>query len=243
MTRGFYDDLAGTYDLLYADWDASMARQAKALDWFLPAGRVLDCACGIGTQSLGLALKGRDVIGTDLSPVAVARARREAAQRGVRVSFATADMRALPFGDATFEAVVCADNSLPHLTTPEEMSAGLAEMRRVLKPGGGLVISTRPYDGGRPGSQPPSVKHTANGRAITFQLWHWHDDGERYDAEVFQLLPDGETWTVHTRQMTYWAITRDRLTPLVAGAGFADLRWVEPEDSGFFQPLLVAQAV
>lgn len=242
MTRGFYDDLAATYDLMYADWDASMVRQAKALDWFLPPGKVLDCACGIGTQSLGLALRRREVVGTDLSPVAVARARREAAQRGARVSFAAADMRALPFGDAAFEAVVCVDNSLPHLLNPEEMTAGLREMRRVLKPGGGLLISTRPYDGSRPGSQPPLVKHAGNSRVVTFQLWHWHDDGERYDAEVFQSRPDGGTWTVHTRQMTYWAITREQLTPLVVGAGFTDPRWVEPGESGFFQPLLVAQA-
>ncbi|RDI27892.1 hypothetical protein [Lentzea flaviverrucosa] len=59
MTGAFYDDLSGTYDLMFPDWDASMARQASQLAEFIPAGaRVLDCACGIGTQAIGLALRG-----------------------------------------------------------------------------------------------------------------------------------------------------------------------------------------
>ncbi|MEU4738779.1 class I SAM-dependent methyltransferase, partial [Streptomyces fradiae] len=83
--RYFYDDLAADYDLLYADWDASVARQGTALDDRVTRALgpgphdVLDCACGIGTQALGLAALGHRVTGTDLSPVAAARAAREAA--------------------------------------------------------------------------------------------------------------------------------------------------------------------
>jgi 2-polyprenyl-3-methyl-5-hydroxy-6-metoxy-1,4-benzoquinol methylase len=62
-TKQFYDDLASYYHLIFEDWDASMARQGDALTSLigselgqLPAGdvRVLDVACGIGTQSLPL---------------------------------------------------------------------------------------------------------------------------------------------------------------------------------------------
>jgi glycine/sarcosine N-methyltransferase len=113
----FYDDLADDYYLIYPDWDASMVRQAAVLDDLIGQGRaeVLDCACGIGTQAVGLALRGHQVTGTDLSPRAVARAAREADQRNAPLRTAVADMRHLPFPDARFEVVVCADNALPHL--------------------------------------------------------------------------------------------------------------------------------
>lgn len=104
-TRRFYDEPAADYDLLYADWDASVAAQGAALDGLISdaLGReagafdVLDCSRGIGTQAIGLAALGHRVTGTDLSPVAAARAAREAVARGLSLTTATADMRALPF--------------------------------------------------------------------------------------------------------------------------------------------------
>jgi SAM-dependent methyltransferase len=244
-TRTFYDELAADYHLIYADWDASVERQADALDRLIgPARRrILDCACGIGTQAIGLTSRGHTVIGTDLSPNALARAAAEAARRGLTLPVATADWRGLPFPDGTFDVVLAADNALPHLLTPEDMVAGLAGMRRVLADGGLLIASTRPYDEIRaehPSYSPPWRSQTAGGRSIAFQLWDWHDDGARYDLEHFTLVPQGDSWNVSVRRATYWAITRAELTELVEQAGFTDVTWHEPADSGFFQPLLTA---
>lgn len=145
--------------------------------------------------------------GSDLSPVAVARAAVEAAARGVRLPVTVADMRALPFRAAAFNVVVCADNSLAHLLTAGDVGTALAGMRRVLRNDGLLVLSVRDYDGiraARPPSAPPQVSTTAQGRVITFQLWHWHEDGERYDLEHFQLVPgEGGGWEVRVRRTAY----------------------------------------
>ncbi|NYI03860.1 class I SAM-dependent methyltransferase [Allostreptomyces psammosilenae] len=247
----FYDELADDYHLIYSDWEASLHRQGDALDALIGQDRaeVLDCSCGIGTQAIGLALRGHRVTGTDLSPRAAARAAREAARRSLSLRTAAADMRRLPFSDGLFDVVVCADNSLPHLLTEQDVHAALAEMRRVLRPGGLLLVSTRPYDDllrDRPVSTPPQVHRTVDGadggeRTVTFQLWHWHDDGEHYDLEHFQLLPAGGEWRVQVRRTTYWALGQDRLAGLATGAGFADARWRMPQETGFFQPLLVAR--
>ncbi|MGW1269968.1 class I SAM-dependent methyltransferase [Streptomyces sp. NPDC002491] len=248
----FYDELADDYHLIYADWDASVRRQGGALDALIGRDRasVLDCSCGIGTQAIGLALRGHRVTGTDLSRRAAARAAHEAARRNLSLRTAAADMRRLPFPDGRFDTVVCADNSLPHLLTEQDVHAALTEMRRVLRPGGLLLVSTRPYDDllrDRPASAPPQVHGTADRadgeeRTVTFQLWHWHDDGEHYDLEHFQLLPAGGEWRVQVRRTTYWALGRARLTGLAAEAGFVDAEWRMPQQTGFFQPLLMARA-
>ncbi|MEV7809264.1 class I SAM-dependent methyltransferase [Streptomyces flaveolus] len=245
----FYDELADDYHLIYSDWDASIRRQGDALDAVIGRARtaVLDCSCGIGTQAIGLALRGHSVTGTDLSPRAAARAVREAARRGVSLAAAAADMRRLPFPDGRFDSVVCADNSLPHLLTEQDVRAALTEMRRVLRPAGLLLVSTRPYEDllrDRPTSTPPHVHRTAvdGERTVIFQLWHWHDDGEHYDLEHFQLLPAGGEWRVKARRTTYWALGQGRLADLAAKAGFVDPEWRMPQETGFFQPLLVARA-
>ncbi|UXY25897.1 class I SAM-dependent methyltransferase [Streptomyces sp. HUAS TT20] len=247
--RDFYDRLAPDYHLIFPDWDASMARQAAALDGLVGARlgpgphRILDCACGIGTQAIGLALRGHHVIGTDLSPVAVSRAATEAAARGAALPTGAADMRALPFRSAAFDVVVCADNSLPHLLTDEDLDAALAGMRRVLRDGGLVVITVRDYDElrrDRPASTPPQVSGTGDDRVVTFQLWHWHDDGERYDLEHFQLLPARTGWEVRVRRTAYRALTRARLTQALTTAGFTDVTWLEPPVTGFYQPVVTA---
>ena len=112
---------------------------------------------------------------------------------GWRWVAAVADMRQLPFREASFDAVICADNSLPHLLTEDDVLTALRGMRHVLRPGGVLVLTVRPYDAilrERPGSTAPRTSTLPDGRrAVTFQLWHWHDDGEHYDLEHFQLIP------------------------------------------------------
>lgn len=235
MTGAFYDGLAGTYDLMFPDWDASMARQASQLAEFIPVGaRVLDCACGIGTQAIGLAMRGYEVVGADLSPKAAARAVVEASARGVALRALASDMRALPFADGSFDVVLAADNALPHLLTSDDVLAALREMRRVLRPGGRLIISTRDYDAirrERPLSTPPSV---GPGRVVWFQLWHW--DNDQYELEMFQLH-EADSWRVVVGKARYWAITRHELTELAERAG---LRHVEWSLHAYYQPLMVA---
>jgi len=249
--RDFYDSLAADYHRIFPDWEASMARQAAALEGLirreLGSGphRVLDCACGIGTQAIGLARAGHRVAGSDLSPVAAARATAEAAARGIGLPAAAADMRQLPFASGEFDIVVCADNSLAHLLTAQDVAAALGDMRRVLRRDGLLLLTLRDYDEirrTRPAAAPPQVSHGADGRSITFQLWHWHDDGERYDQEYFQLVPDGAGWDVRVRRTTSWALTRSEVTEAAAAAGFTDLTWHTPDTSGYYQPALAARA-
>ena len=239
--RRFYDDLAEDYEHVYADWAASSLRQARALDGLLPPRAfVLDCAAGIGTQLLGLTTLGHRVAGTDLSAVAL----RRATQRNPAVGVAAADMRALPFAEATFDAVVCADNALPHLLTGPDVRRALAEMLRVVVAGGVVLVTTRDYDElrrTRPQATPVSVHRESDGVTAGFQLWNWHPDRERYDLDHLLVTGPRDGWQVRARRSTYWAIRRDGLTQLASASGLVDVRWLLPGESGFFQPLLQAR--
>ncbi|MGH8878489.1 MAG: class I SAM-dependent methyltransferase [Stackebrandtia sp.] len=243
--RAFYDDLADTYDQMFGDWDVSMARQAAVFGDLIGASgqTILDCSCGIGTQAIGLAARGHQVTATDISPVSVARARSEAAARGVALATAVADMRSLPFAESTFEIVLCADNALCHLPGEAEALTALRQLRRVLRPGGTLMASIRDYDElrrTRPEQTPAQLSSRAGERCVTFQLWHWHADGEGYDLEHFQVRGAGDSWRVERRASTLWALTRAELTRLAEAAGFATTRWLTPAESGFYQPILMA---
>lgn len=102
-----------------------------------PDARALDVATGAGFTALTLAPLVREVTGTDLTEEMLAQARRLATERGLdNVRFETADATALPFADASFDLVT--SRFAPHHFT--DLPRGIAEMVRVLKPGGQLII-------------------------------------------------------------------------------------------------------
>jgi len=248
----FYDDLAASYHRIYPDWEASCRRQGDALHAVIAGElgpgphQVLDCAVGIGTQLLGLAANGHRLAGSDLSTGAVGRAQAECRRRGVQAGLAVADKRALPFADGAFDVVVCADNSLPHLLTAEDVTRALGELCRVARPGGLVVVTTRDYDQARqdrPSTTPLSLSQGTDGSTtVSFQLWEWWPDGEHYDLRHFQVSGRDDRWRVAQRRTAYWALTRAQLSGFALQAGLAAPEWRGPDQTGFFQPLLLAHA-
>lgn len=102
-------------------------------------GRVLDVGCGPGLMTRALAERGWEVCGIDLLEPAVAQAREEAdrSEWGPRAHYAAGDADALPFAPAAFDAVI-AMGVLEYLP---DATRFVAEMRRVLRPGGLLVVA------------------------------------------------------------------------------------------------------
>lgn len=104
---------------------------------FVPiAGRWLDCGCADGSYSVALREAGADeVVGTDIEEPRIAEARRRWGDRP-GVSFVTAAAERLPMGDAGFDAVLL-NEVLEHVA---DQARALSEIRRVLSPGGVLVV-------------------------------------------------------------------------------------------------------
>lgn len=156
--RSMFSEIAPTYDLLNTLlsfgldtlWRreaalAALATTAPATDAPAdPAGpgrrpqRVLDVATGTGKLALTVKRRcpGCEVLGVDFAEPMLERARSAAARAGLEVGFERADGTALPYADASFDAVTVA-YGLRNFADPD---AGLEEFRRVLKPGGRLVV-------------------------------------------------------------------------------------------------------
>jgi SAM-dependent methyltransferase len=246
----FYDPLAEVYHLIFEDWDASMALQAKVVDGLLRTEladrtlRVLDCACGIGTQAIGLAQCGHRVTGSDASAAAVERARREAELRGLEIRFFISDMTELKeLAEAEFDAVVAFDNALPHLER-DELKSAARTMRAKLRDGGLLLASIRDYDrliAERPAVQGPAFHGVEGARRIVHQIWEWMER-ERYRVHLYITVQDGGQWRAHHFAGEYRAMLRSEVTLALQEAGFEDVRWLMPEQSGLYIPLVMARA-
>ena len=104
------------------------------------ADRVLDVACGTGVVSITAARLGAQATGLDLTPELLQRARENARISGVAVEFHEGDAERLPFEDSSFDVVL---SQFGHIFAPRPEIA-IAEMLRVLKPGGTMAFSTWP---------------------------------------------------------------------------------------------------
>lgn len=142
--RGLEADELPPYAAMLAAYHRAHAAELRAMIAELPlqpGDRVLDMACGDGVYTCWLGERvapGGQAIGVDISPAYLARARALAADCPAAdcVSFEHGDIEALPFADASFDLVWCAQ-SMYSLPDPR---AALLELRRVTRPGGRVAI-------------------------------------------------------------------------------------------------------
>lgn len=244
-----YNDLTPHYHLIFHDWHSAIKRQAGIISRFLPspqeAGPVLDCACGIGTQALGLAALGYEVEGTDISPSAVERAQRELTSLGLNASFRVDDMRTLTTSPTSrYGAVLCMDNSLPHLDSDEQISTALEAMRSRMKSDGVLLLSLRDYAklmAERPSTMPPAFFQDGEFRRFVHQVWDWTDE-RSYRFHLYLTFENANGWQAHHVTGIYRAVAPAEVAALTERVGFKAVRVLTPDESGYYQPIIRAVA-
>lgn len=195
--RGVFDSVAGNYDLMNDLMSAGTHRLWKrftlALANLHPGQRALDVAGGTGDLALGLARQVGErglVILSDLNAAMLTRGRDRLLDAGFtgNVVCVQADAERLPFADSSFDCVTIGFG----LRNVTDKGAALAAMRRVLRPGGQLLVLEF--------SQPrlPGLKPLYD--AYSFRVLPWlgrlvaHDEASyRYLAESIRMHPDQET--------------------------------------------------
>lgn len=248
IIQTFYDNMATQYDKLFLDWQATTHEQAVILDKLLAdsgfdrTARILDCACGIGTQAIGLAALGYPVTASDISDGELAEAAERARANGVNISFRHADFCALSdtFPEK-FDIVIAMDNALPHMLTGEALGAAVKSIVGQIRPGGIFVGSIRDYDSlltEKPPYSPPYIHRTDKGQRVSFQTWIWN--GDNYQLTQY-IIDDGETLQISRFVCEYRATRREELTHLFLANGCSRVNWKFPEETQFYQPIVIAR--
>jgi len=204
---GMFDEVARGYDRTNAVMslgNSGLWRIAtvRAIDP-KPGERILDIAAGTGTSSAAIARSGAEVVALDFSAGMIAEGRR----RHPDIEFVEADAERLPFGDGGFDAVTISFG----LRNVEHPQTALAEMFRVLKPGGRVVICEF--------SKPPrAVFRTGYGAYMRFVMPFVarvaSSDPEAYDylADSIRDWPDQGTLSQWMRGVGFTRVAHRNLT-------------------------------
>jgi demethylmenaquinone methyltransferase / 2-methoxy-6-polyprenyl-1,4-benzoquinol methylase len=171
--------IAGRYDLVNDVMSLGLHRLWKrrtvalALDG-RPSPRLLDLCCGTGDMGfLAEPKTSARVVGADFTLSMLAVARRRKRERRSRAVFLQADALDLPFAAASFDAITVG-YGLRNIAEPER---ALAEMRRVLAPGGRLVV----LDFGKPANPAARLMYMAYLRTVMPAMgWIFHGDPQTY---------------------------------------------------------------
>jgi demethylmenaquinone methyltransferase/2-methoxy-6-polyprenyl-1,4-benzoquinol methylase len=197
--RSMFDRIAPVYDVMNRVMTAGLDRSWRRLAAqavVRPGDRVLDACCGTGDLALAAEREGGIVTGLDFSARMLDRARLKSAT----VEWVQGDMLELPFADGSFDAATVGFG----VRNVDDLAAGLAELRRVLRPGGRLAILeiTQPRGPLRP----------------FFNLWF-----DRVVPLLGRILPGGRAYTYLPASVRRFPDT-DGLAALLVEAGFGDVR-------------------
>lgn len=248
IIQAFYDNLAEQYDKLFLDWKATTYEQADILSkifkeyGFDNTANLLDCACGIGTQAIGLARLGYNVTASDISDNEIAEAKIRAADANVKIRFAKADFRKLSNAfEENFDIIIAMDNALPHMLSHDDLEKAVKSISGQIEENGIFVGSIRDYDTllkDKPPYSPPYIHKTDKGQRVCFQTWDWKN--ENYKLTQY-IIEDGESLKTNKFECEYRAVSRDEIADLFLGCGCKDVIWKFPEETGFYQPIIIAR--
>ena len=218
--RAFADD--------EADAEAGVHAQSAARLAACPAGGdLLDVPCGYGRHAIPLSRAGYRVTGVDRSPTLLAEARRRAGDDGP--TLVEADYRELPFPDESFDAALNLFTSLGFYGDEEDVKA-LAEIGRVLRPTGRLVIETMHRDRLVHGFHEQDWRLVGEGRLLLEQRSF---DAAAGVAQTTQTLIE-KTGERDSRSFAVRVYTATELVAMLNRAGFDDARCYGDLEGGPF---------
>ncbi len=245
--KTFYDNMATKYDMLFQDWLETTESQAKILNNIIEAQgydkniKLLDCACGIGTQAIGLAKLGYNIIASDLSDGELKEAKKRAEENSVKIDFRQADFCKLSevFSEK-FNVIVAMDNALPHMLTEQHLHSAVCSIANQTADGGMFIASIRDYDEllkSKPRCSTPYVHKTSDGQKVSFQTWEWFGGNYKFTQYI---IDDEKQLNISKFDCEYRAVRREELTRHLLSCSFTKVEWKFPKEAGFYQPIVIA---
>lgn len=246
--KSFYDDMATQYDMLFQDWNESSKKHANILDKIFNSYgyhkniSILDCACGIGTQAIGLSKLGYNVTASDLSENELKEAQKRSETNEVSITFKQANFCKLSdYFSTQFDIIIAMDNALPHMLTKESLHCAIESIYKQTKEGGIFVASIRDYDkllDEKPSSSTPYIYKTEKGQKVSFQTWEWLGDNYKF---IQYIIDDEDSLKISKFNCEYRAVKRQEMKDHLIECGFKKVEFLFPQETGFYQPIFVAK--
>lgn len=220
----YHDNMVKMLELIWGEGymaPGGPGNVAKMLSGIETRGkRLLDIGCGIGGPACEMAQTfGADVIGIDLETPLVERANRRAADLGIasQCGFQKVDAGPLPFDDATFDIVTSAGA----LTQTEDKASILAEIQRVLKPGG-YVSSYEWFKSD--GEYSDDMRYWFELEGLTYAMLTIQEFGEEFIRSGFvEVVTDDATdWYRRTARNEYERLSNELYPTMVGLLGRSD---------------------
>ncbi|WP_342678525.1 methyltransferase domain-containing protein [Methanofollis sp. UBA420] len=220
----------GIFNHLYLKTDGDVVGDdtltVKEIDLFSEAAglrkddRILDVCCGQGRHTLELARRGFAAEGLDRSHYLVQKARASAKKEGLDVRFKEGDARRLPYRTDTFDAVMILGNSFGYFESGEDDRLVLAEVARVLKPDGRVLIDIS--DGGylRDNFQKRSWEWIDKKHFVCRERSLSADGARLISREVITHVEKGVIADQFYAERLY---TGEKIEELISSAGFSDI--------------------
>jgi len=231
-----YETLSEDYDR-FVNWDERLAYEMPFIEdriGILTGGTsrvldILDSACGSGMHAIALARLGHRVSGADLYPEMIKKSHANADHAGVQVNFETTGLGAMAgvFGEEKFDLVLCLGNSLPHLLSAAELTAGLKDFIACLRPGGMLLIQNRNFDAvmqRRDRWMEPQVHREGDTEWIFQRFYDYEENGWIRFNIVTLKQKEGSGWVSSVASTRLRPQLRVELEKELAGAGFEGIR-------------------
>jgi len=221
---GFYEDFIEKYDKLVS-FETRVKRSTKFYSALFSKNNVktiLDCACGTGHHVIMFNQMGFKAKGSDLSPAMIKKAKINAKKYNMSTVFKISDFMRLTktFKNEKFDAVICIGNSLPHLSSDQELTKALYEMHNVLNKGGLLVLSQRNYDKLvklKKRFFPVAIR---GGEVFIYALDYFP---EKIIFNVLYLDTTSKKFQVYSTP--YYPLKKDRLAKIIRKVGFTNLKF------------------
>jgi demethylmenaquinone methyltransferase / 2-methoxy-6-polyprenyl-1,4-benzoquinol methylase len=198
--RSMFDRISPVYDAMNRTMTMGLDqrwRRATVAAVVQPGDRVLDACCGTGDLAVAALQAGATVTGLDFSERMLERAQRKSDE----VEWVQGDAEKLPFEDASFDAATVGFG----VRNLADLERGLAELRRVLRPGGRVAIL--------------EITKPSGLLAPFYRLWF---DG--FVPLLGKVLPGGAAYTYLPASVRRFP-GPDELAGLLGGSGFEDVRW------------------
>ncbi len=225
--QDFYHAISDSYDEMTSDcqrWERErdfLASLLKEFRW----QRIMDAGCGTGGEAITLASLGATVAGVDATFDLLETAREKAAKAGVSVEWFHDDLRVIKHPTLTgFDAVFCRGNTLPHLLKNDDLKAALTTFKRIVHPGGHLVLGWLNYHRIHK-TRERLVGARQTGDKLILRFYDFQDEHLIFNLLVIPNSPVTAASSVkptvswHSTTLKPW--TFDQVQPLLAESGWS----------------------